>query len=1182
MTGRGWMRRLLLGALCATLGLLGASGTAAAKVTDMYVYSGNYPAGTFNGSDAVGASAFGEPANIAVDDSSGDVYVGAYEWVYHFDSTGTSKAFSALAPNTVIEQPTYYSLGSLKVDNSGTATQGRIYGKTEYGNLGGYLPSGAPIGGAFPLENLGDACAMDVAPDGGIWIEQYYSPIQRYSPSGTLSGEEIPISNPMCAFAIDSQENFYVPQVDGSVSKYSRSGELLDSTWIDPGMGSENLAIDRSDDHVFAALAKHVNEFGPDGELIQSFGFPESLKSYGGLGGAEGIAVNSSTHKVYVGDVFGSGKVDSFVKTGTVTIPDATTQAPVFTPTSATLHGLVDPDTAHGGTEIIGCRFEWGTTDEYDHTVPCDQPTPIGGSTPVTATITGLTQSQVYHFRVVAYSANEIQSNGADISFQASGPPLLSDESASEVFSDGGRLNAKIDPNGSPTTYHFEWGPEPCSASACSSIPSPDDPLKKPTGLFSVTQVITGLSPGQTYYWRIVATNGNETVPGPDRTFTTFALETPTIDTCENALVRRQTSASLLPECRAYELVSAADTGGYDVESSLVAGQHPLAGYPGASNPERVLYTVHFGAIPGVGDPPNYGDDPYIATRGPDGWTTEYVGVPVGATPDLSAFGSTLTGADEGLGTMAFGGQSICAPCFEDGTTGIPIRLPDGRLVQGMQGSEPVDDPQPAGEVRKQFSADGSHFVFGSEDRFEPAGNSGSVSIYDRNLSGGTQVVSTMPDGTTMSGEVAELDVSANGGRVLIGRSVGTDAAGNGRYDLFMHIGTDPHSVAVADTPGGVIYDGMTADGTKVYFTTEDALAGDGDSSADLFRADVGSSSAVVTRVSTGSGGSGDTNACTPTDDWNSLEGGSDCGVLGIAGGGGVARGDGTVYFLSPELLDGPSNGVVGEPNLFVARPGGSPEFVATLAADDPLVQHAASDAASRHTEDFQLTPSGDVAAFGTRVPATGYATNGHLAVYRYDEPGNSLDCASCASTGARAESDAVLPHEGGGLTDDGRVFFTSGDPLNLRDLNGGKTDVYEWQAGGPTLISTGTSEFDSALLNVSRDGRDVTFFTHDRLVAADHNGNLVKIYDARAGGGFYVQLAEPPCRASDECHGPGTVAPPPPDIGTYKGEGGQAGTHSRKPRCRGKRVRRHGSCVKRRRHRRHHSKHRKASRRHG
>ena len=83
-----------------------------------------------------------------------------------------------------------------------------------------------------------------------------------------------------------------------------------------------------------------------------------------------------------------------------------------------------------------------------------------------------------------------------------------------------------------------------------------------------------------------------------------------------------------------------------------------------------------------------------------------------------------------------------------------------------------------------------------------------------------TQVVSTTPGGPTMTGEVAELDVSADGSRVLIGKKVGEDADGNDLYDLYMHVGSSPNSVEVVDTASGVIFDGMTSDGTKVFFST--------------------------------------------------------------------------------------------------------------------------------------------------------------------------------------------------------------------------------------------------------------------------------------------------------------------------------------------------------------------------
>ncbi len=851
------LRSLSIAVAAASFLALALSATANAEVVEKYVYGGPYPTRSFDGSDAVGAGPFGEPSNIAINEATGDVYVGGSSgYIYHLNPEGVSQPFSAVAPNTVLSQGTY-GLGSVKVDNSGTASQGRIYAKEEYSNLAGFLPSGSPIPTGFPIENLGDGCGMDVAPDGGIWVTNYGDGTHRYGSDGSNSNEMIAFGG-MCGFAIDSEENFYIPGYGGStIKKYDRSGTLLDEDWGGENQGSENLAIDRSDDTVYAARGNSVNVLDSTGKLIDTFGFPEATKSYPGLGNAEGIAVNETTHEVYVGNG-STGKVDRFVRTGPITIPNVTTEPASVTPTTATLKAHVDPDAANGGGPITNCLFEWGSSTEYDHVASCDQATPIGSPANVTATIVGLTPASILHFRIVASSANEVAAKGADQTFQPSGPPVISNDTTSEVFSDGARMNADIDAAGSTTSFSFEWGTAPCSSNPCASVTTPEGALKKPVGVQNVSYVLTDLTPGSTYFWRVVAVNNNSTVAGADQEFTTFPLEPPTVDSCGNALVRKQTGASLVPDCRAYELVSPADTGGYDVESNLVPGQHPLAGYPEATDPTRVLYTVHFGAIPGIGDPPNFGDDPYVATRGEDGWTTQYVGVPVSSAPDPSAFGSPLTGADGGLDTMAFGGPSICQPCLPDGTTGIPIRLPSGQLVQGMKGSIAVPDPTAAGEVRKQFSADGSHFVFGSNEKFEQAGNSGSVSIYDRDLTGGgTQVVSTMPDGSTMSGEVGELDISADGSRILIGRKVGTDAAGNDHYDLFMHVGANPDSVTVADTPGGVTYDGMTRDGTSVFFTTADPLAGDGDSGTDVFRADVGSSSATITRVSTGTGARG-------------------------------------------------------------------------------------------------------------------------------------------------------------------------------------------------------------------------------------------------------------------------------------------------------------------------------------
>jgi hypothetical protein len=173
------------------------------------------------------------------------------------------------------------------------------------------------------------------------------------------------------------------------------------------------------------------------------------------------------------------------------------------------------------------------------------------------------------------------------------------------------------------------------------------------------------------------------------------------------------------------------------------------------------------------------------------------------------------------------------------------------------------------------------------------------------------------------------------------------------------------------------------------------------------------------------------------------------------------------------------------------------------------------------------------------------------------------------------ATADTTLPRYGLGLSDDGRVFFTTSEQLVLRDTNN-KRDVYEWEennvetARQQQLISTGSSPTDSSLLGITHDGVDVFFFTTDVLVPEDENGGAVKLYDAREEGGIPFLPAPVPCSAADECRGAGTQQPAPPNINTYQGggvgrgnaRGGQAKT------CRKGFVKRKGKngkvrCVK-------------------
>ena len=1130
---------------------------------------------------------------------------------------------------------------------------------------------------------------------------------------------------------------------------------------------------------------------------------------------------------------------------------------------AAVLHGSFDPagiDTRY--------YFEYGADSGYGTVAPA-LPGSLVAGTPegnrdVSTAISGLVEAHTYHYRIVAVSSFGT-SFGEDRTLTTPAlPPEVTRQSVRDVHPDSAVLSATVRPGGAQTSYRFEYGLGDCGANPCTSIPIPDGDVLAQFGEDTVSQFVGGLEAGTTYHFRTIVENESGEDVGPDRTFTTFPQPDVIVDPCANAHVRQQTGAALLLDCRAYELVTATDTGGYNVESDLAPGQHPFGGYPAATGPSRALYAVNNGFVPGAGNPTNHGPDPYLATRGDDGWSTRYVGIPANLPLGGSPYGSPLLEASSDLSTFAFGGEDICEPCFDDGSTNVPLRRAEGELVKGIDGALDPGPAESAGTVRRHFSDDGSHFLFATTARVEPAGNSnGDVTVYERDLdSGATQVVSTLPDGATMTGPgIAALDISDDGSRVVIGKRVSSDSAGNTYWHPYLHVGTSANSIDLApDAPSGVLYNGMNADGTAFYLATPDRLSADTDSSIDLYRVDVAGTTATPVRISTGAGGAGDTDSCDPVAtpanvNWNSADAASDCSVAAIAGGGGIARDEGSIYFLSPELLDGPANGVEGAPNLYRAAPGQTPALVATLeseltgpaaefgheylrsqglltnpqsvavddsngdlyvldlgtktvrrfdssgdpvpfsaarayvqgnqltgtpngdfafnsptgehqiavdssggptdgyvyvtdtnapdgngvvdvfdstgefrgriaaigffagncgvavgpdgdvyvasptqaqkfspvdgdpannvaggtiefgsfcqvavdssgdlyghvwfddrgvkydassfsgadvseqvatgvtsvavdpATDDayftknasvvqlddsgaligefgsgklaqasdaaidtdgdvyvsepaaatimtfgplraqpdpltqnPIVVNAVNSAETHRYGDFQVTPDGAHAAFGSTLAITGYDTDRHAEVYRYKAGDGEIRCVSCSPTGVTAIGDAALPADGLGLSDDGRVFFNSTDELTARDLNR-RQDAYEWSDGKVELVSPGTSPHDSSLLGISADATDAFFFTREKLVDEDLNGGLMRIYDARAGGGFPRSPDPARCQASDECHGPGTEQPLPPQIGTFKGRLG----NETPLKCKKGKVKRHGKCV--------------------
>ena len=178
---------------------------------------------------------------------------------------------------------------------------------------------------------------------------------------------------------------------------------------------------------------------------------------------------------------------------------------------SATLDGSLNP---HGLTTTF--HFQYGTTTSYGLTTTPETRT---GNTSqnVSVNISSLTASTTYHFRIVA-SNMDGTSMGSDRTFTtltATGPPVVTTNSATNITTSSATLNGSLDPHGLSTTVHFQYG----TTTSYGSV----TPNQTKTGntYLNIAANISGLTTDTTYHFRIVAHNSGGMSMGSDSTFTT-------------------------------------------------------------------------------------------------------------------------------------------------------------------------------------------------------------------------------------------------------------------------------------------------------------------------------------------------------------------------------------------------------------------------------------------------------------------------------------------------------------------------------------------------------------------------------------------------------------------------------------------------------------------------------------
>ncbi len=499
-------------------------------------------------------------------------------------------------------------------------------------------------------------------------------------------------------------------------------------------------------------------------------------------------------------------------------------------------------------------------------------------------------------------------------------------------------------------------------------------------------------------------------------------------------------------------------------------------------------------------------------------------------------------------------------------------------------------DPQAEGHF---VSAGGTHVIFSSDEDLEDDSPSAGVAIYDRQAGeAAAEVVSVKPDETPFEGgEQPRYIASSEDGEAVVFSVGGLGGA------LYVH--RNGVTTQVAASPN--TYAGISDDGKRVFFMDVGFFPSAGNEApppASLFACEVDEGACVgetkpgLKEIATGSNfvnvSADGSNVFFTSEEALTGAEENENGEDGEPGEPNLYTWDGaTVRFIA--LLD--------PQDLISFRTGESAEAEErredllqwTSAIPGQVSTSGGLYESGRSLSPTRSTPDGQVFAFQSHAQLTSYDNEGKGEIYRYAPAaplGSQLTCVSCDPSGAphdsvadsvfrtafmgNTESSTMIPN----LTDDGRrVFFESRDALLPEDANE-VTDVYEWKALGTTgpggdecerpggclaLISSGQSEEHTYLYGMDADGTDVFFITQEKLTGADVVGTF-SIYDARALGGIPDPPVAAPC-PGDACQGP---ASPPPALPTPASTGpGAEGAPAAKTSCPKGKHRVKGRCVK-------------------
>jgi hypothetical protein len=1146
-----------------------------------------------------GAGQFTIPKSVAVDNSSGgsgDLYVTDQSnfRVQKFDSEGHFILMfgrEVNATNVQLRQSEEAASEPVTVTPAKEDVCSAASGNT----------CGAGTFGSGPGQFENQEAPVVVDSSGDVWVGDV-NRLEHFSADGVfLSEVSLLGAGVIQSLAVDSAGDLYVKSSElPGVRKLDPFGTLL-ATFDEAGSPNA-VAVAPAGGDVFIEDGGALLAFAPSGVQVSSFGGGEII----GAPQGNALAVGNSS-QIYVASSSGgaSSAVQSF------TIPPAgpgqhggSLTAKEVHPTTVTLTAVLNPE----GAETT-YHFEYLTEAAYQHNLTEGEPAFTGATqTPptklpgdfeaheVTAPLTGLAPSTAYRFRLLAENADgKGTATGSEVATFTTLPPAeVQEEFAVEVTATSATLNAKLNPLGSPTEYHFEYLTEAefqangKTFAGAKLAPVPDAFLGAGEEPIAISEHLQGLAPGTIYRYRVFAHNAAGPEAGTTQTFTTQGAGT---------------STGLL-DGRHWEMVSPPDKQDAKIEPIQEASVVQASAGGGA-----ISYLAN---APIEAEPAGASNMVQIlSTRGPEGWSSQNIapaheattGVslsegqeyrafstelsssvvqPFGPlTASLSAAASEQTAYLHPLGaTLANGERSDPVPagwpstyqplvtgCPEAGTTCPPeveahANVPAGTVFGGTDPScffgFPICSPRFMGGT-----PDLSHLVLESEVGLAD-GLSG-PGLYE--WAGGK----LEPVGGIVHHTNAFQAVSGDGSRVVF------KGSSDGLEGLLVRDVAREETVELGGA--GSVFQFMSTDGSRVLYTEG------GDLEECLLVVTGGTLECEVRDLTPAGGVVG------------RILGASDDGLWVYVASNSVLASGGTAGDCPEGIPAAPTSEACG---LYVIHDG-TASFVGTLSGNDApdwqqkLRQHTA-----------RVSPNGQWLVFMSQMPLTGYdnrdVSSGALdeEVFEYNAGSGRTLCASCDPSGARphgieyshlssanggiAGGDGVwrldqwlagnvpgwTPLEVlGGLyqsryvSDSGRLFFNSSVGLVSGDVNGDE-DVYELEpvgVGGCVsvssagfvagdggclgLVSSGVSAGESAFLDASESGGDVFFLTSGRLSGSDVDSSR-DVYDAHECTGaspcFPEAVAVPPaCDTGDSCKPAPTPQPSifgSPSSSTFSGAG--------------------------------------------